>query len=141
MLTHELIEKCSNSNEILFSEFIHDLSKISYIFDSEKLTFSDIELIRKIVRKYILALLMKNNLKYLFFSKLQKQSLLLIMKNYLISELGLILESLKHYQNKNINDNILYQELEYVINKTENKIKLIQNKNISSPYKVFRATD
>jgi len=59
------------------------------------------------------------------------------MKNYLISELGLILESLKHYQDKNINDNILYQELEYVINKTENKIKLIQNKNISSPYKVF----
>ena len=63
------------------------------------------------------------------------------MKNYLISELGLILESLKHYQNKNINDNILYQELEYVINKTENKIKLIQNKNISSPYKQFRATN
>ena len=60
------------------------------------------------------------------------------MKNYLISELGLILESLKHYQDKNINDNILYQELEYVINKTENKIKLIQNKNISSPYKVFK---
>ena len=74
MLTHELIEKCSNSNEILFSEFIHDLSKISYIFESQKLTYSDIELIRKIVRKYILALLMKNNLKYLFFSKLQKQS-------------------------------------------------------------------
>ena len=74
MLTHELIEKCSNSNEILFSEFIHDLSKISYIFESEKLTYSDIEIIRKIVRNYILALLMKNNLKYLFFSKLQKQS-------------------------------------------------------------------
>ena len=74
MLTHELIEKCSNSNEILFSEFLHDLSKISYIFDSDKLKYSDIELIRKIVRKYILALLMKNNLKYLFFSKLQKQS-------------------------------------------------------------------
>ena len=74
MLTHELIEKCSNSNEILFSEFLHDLSKISYIFESQKLTYSDIELIRKIVRKYILALLMKNNLKYLFFSKLQKQS-------------------------------------------------------------------
>ena len=72
MLTHELIEKCDNSNEILFSELIHDLSKISYIFDSDKLTYSDIELIRKIVRKYILALLMKNNLKYLFFSKLQK---------------------------------------------------------------------
>ena len=61
------------------------------------------------------------------------------MKNYLISELGLILESLKHYQDKNINDNILYQELEYVINKTENKIKLIQNKNISSPYQVFKS--
>ena len=72
MLTQELIEKCKNSNEILFSEFLHDLSKISYIFDSDKLTFSDIELIRKIVRQYILALLMKNNLKYLFFSKLQK---------------------------------------------------------------------
>ena len=74
MITSELIEKCDNSNEILFSEFLHDLSKISYIFDSDKLTYSDIELIRKIVRSYILALLMKNNLKYLFFSKLQKQS-------------------------------------------------------------------
>ena len=74
MITSELIEKCDNSNEILFSEFLHDLSRISYIFDSDKLTYSDIELIRKIVRKYILALLMKNNLKYLFFSKLQKQS-------------------------------------------------------------------
>ena len=37
-------------------------------------TYSDIELIRKIVRSYILALLMKNNLKYLFLSKLQKSS-------------------------------------------------------------------
>ena len=74
MITSELIEKCDNSNEILFSEFLHDLSKISYIFDSDKLTYSDIELIRKIVRKYILALLIKNNLKYLFFSKLQKLS-------------------------------------------------------------------
>ena len=72
MMTHELIEKCENSNEILFSEFIHDLSKISYIFDSDKLTYSDIELIRKIVRNYFLAFLMNNNLKYLFFSKLKK---------------------------------------------------------------------
>ena len=72
MLTHELIEKCKNSNEVLFSEFLHDLNKISYIFESNKLTYSDIELIRKIVRKYILALIMKNNLNYLFFSKLQK---------------------------------------------------------------------
>ena len=74
MLTHELIEKCDNSNEVLFSEFLHDLNKISYIFDSDKLTYSDIELIRKIVRSYILALLMKNNLKYLFLSNLQKSS-------------------------------------------------------------------
>ena len=74
MITSELIERCDNSNEVLFSEFLHDLSKISYIFDSDKLTYSDIELIRKIVRKYILALLMKNNLKYLFFSKLQKNN-------------------------------------------------------------------
>jgi hypothetical protein len=73
MITSELIEKCDNSNEVLFSEFLHDLSKISYIFESNKLTYSDIELIRKIVRKYILALLMKNNLNYLFFSKLQKK--------------------------------------------------------------------
>ena len=74
MLTHELIEKCDNSNEVLFSEFLHDLNKISYIFDSDKLTYSDIELIRKIVRSYILAFLMNNNLKYLFFSKLQKNN-------------------------------------------------------------------
>ena len=72
MITSELIEKCDNSNEVLFSEFLHDLNKISYIFDSDKLTYSDVELIRKITRKYILALLMKNNLNYLFFSKLSK---------------------------------------------------------------------
>ena len=72
MVTSELIEKCKNSNEILYSEFLHDLSKISYIFESNKLTYSDIELKRKIIRKYILAFLMKNNLNYLFFSKLQK---------------------------------------------------------------------
>ncbi len=72
MITSELIEKCNNSNIDLFYEFIHDLNKMSYIFESDKLTYSDIESIRKIVRSYILAFLMKNNLKYLFFSKLQK---------------------------------------------------------------------
>jgi len=72
MITSELIEKCSNSNEILFFELIHDLSKMSYIFESKKLTYSDIESIRQIVRSYILALLMKNNLKYLYSSKLIK---------------------------------------------------------------------
>ena len=73
MITSELIEKCNNSNIDLFYEFIHDLNKMSYIFESDKLTYSDIEGIRKIVRSYILAFLMNNNLKYLFLSKLQKQ--------------------------------------------------------------------
>ena len=72
MVTSELIEQCNNSNEDLFFEFIHDLKKMSYIFESDKLTYSDIEGIRKIVRKYILAFLMNNNLKYLFQSKLIK---------------------------------------------------------------------
>ena len=72
MITSELIEKCNNSNIDLFYEFIHDLNKMSYIFESDKLTYTDIESIRKIVRSYILAFLIKNNLKYLFFSKLQK---------------------------------------------------------------------
>ena len=73
MITLELIEKCNNSNEILFSELVHDLNKMSYIFESEKLTYSDIEIIRKIVRNYILALLMKNNLKYIYSSELIKE--------------------------------------------------------------------
>ena len=73
MNTYELLERCNNSNEDLFFEFIHDLNKMSYIFESDKLTYSDIEGIRKIVRSYILAFLMNNNLKYLFLSKLQKQ--------------------------------------------------------------------
>ena len=60
------------------------------------------------------------------------------MKNYLISELGLILQSLKDYQNKNINVNVLYNELWYIIYKTEQKIKSIQNQNNGgSPYQVF----
>ena len=73
MITTELIEKCNNSNEILFSELIHDLNKMSYIFESDKLTYSDIELIRKIQLKYIKALLMKNNLKYIYSSELIKE--------------------------------------------------------------------
>ena len=74
MTTYELLERCNNSNENLFFEFIHDLNKMSYIFESDKLTYSDIERIRKIVRIYILAFLQNNNLKYLFFSKLQKNN-------------------------------------------------------------------
>jgi len=64
------------------------------------------------------------------------------MKNYLISELGLILETLKHYQLKEDTDIILYQELEYIIYKTEQKIKFIQDQNNKnnggSPYQVFK---
>ena len=41
MVTSELIEKCNNSNEDLFFEFIHDLTKMSYIFESDKLTYSE----------------------------------------------------------------------------------------------------
>ena len=74
MTTYELLERCNNSNEDLFFEFIHDLNKMSYIFESDKLTYSDIERIRKIVRIYILAFLQNNNLKYIFFSKLQKNN-------------------------------------------------------------------
>ena len=74
MTTYELLERCNNSNEDLFFEFIHDLNKMSYIFESDILTYSDIERIRKIVRIYILAFLQNNNLKYLFFSKLQKNN-------------------------------------------------------------------
>tara|TARA_R100000734_G_C3302781_1_gene93325 strand:+ start:59 stop:250 length:192 start_codon:yes stop_codon:yes gene_type:complete len=60
------------------------------------------------------------------------------MKNYLISELGLILQSLKDYQNKNINDDALYKELSYIIYKTEQNIKVIQNQNNGgSPYQVI----
>ena len=70
MLISELIE--NNSNLGLFSELIHDLSKIEYIFESDKLTYSDIELIKKIQSKYIKALLMKNNLRYLYITKFEK---------------------------------------------------------------------
>ena len=70
MIISELIEK--NSNLTLFTELIHDLSKLEYIFESDKLTYSDIELIKKIQSKYIKALIMKNNLKYLYITKLEK---------------------------------------------------------------------
>ena len=71
MIISELIK--NNSNLELFSELIHDLSKIDYVFESDKLTYSDIELIRKIQLKYIKALLMKNNLKYVYSAELIKE--------------------------------------------------------------------
>ena len=70
MIISELVE--NNTNLGLFLELIHDLSKIEYLFESDKLTYSDIELIKKIQSRYIKALIMKNNLKYLYITKLQK---------------------------------------------------------------------
>ena len=70
MTISKIIE--NNSNLGLFSELIHDLSKIDYIFESDKLTYSDIELIRKIQEKYINALILKNKLKYFYNSKFIK---------------------------------------------------------------------
>jgi hypothetical protein len=70
MTISELIK--NNSNLELFCEFIHDLNKIDYIFESNKLTYSDIELIRKIQDKYINALISKNKLKYFYNSKFIK---------------------------------------------------------------------
>ena len=52
------------------------------------------------------------------------------MKDYNASELGLIVESLKHFQLKKGTDIILYQELEYVIYKTNQKIKILTKKDI-----------
>ena len=71
MIISELVENKTNLE--LFTELIHDLSKIDYVFESDKLTYSDIELIRKIQMKYIKALLMKNNLKYIYSSELIKE--------------------------------------------------------------------
>ena len=70
MIISELIK--NNSNLELFSELIHDLNKIDYVFESDKLTYSDIELIRKIQEKYINALILKNKLKYFYNSKFIK---------------------------------------------------------------------
>ena len=52
------------------------------------------------------------------------------MKDYNASELGLIVESLKHSQLKKGTDIIKYQELEYVIYKTNQKIKILTKKDI-----------
>ena len=70
MIISELIENKTNLE--LYLELIHDLSKIDYIFESNKLTYSDIEFIRKIQEKYINALILKNKLKYFYNSKFIK---------------------------------------------------------------------
>jgi len=70
MIISELIK--NNSNLELFSELIHDLNKIDYVFQDNKIQLSDIELIRKIQEKYINALILKNKLKYFYNSKFIK---------------------------------------------------------------------
>ena len=47
------------------------------------------------------------------------------MKDYLVSELGVILDSLYELQKNHIQEDIYYQEIEYVITKTKNKISLL----------------
>tara|TARA_Y100000114_G_scaffold125533_1_gene121672 strand:+ start:361 stop:510 length:150 start_codon:yes stop_codon:yes gene_type:complete len=47
------------------------------------------------------------------------------MKDYLLSELGIILDSLHELQKNHIQDDIHYQEIEYVITKTKNRISLL----------------
>ena len=47
------------------------------------------------------------------------------MKDYIVSELGIILDSLYELQKNNIQDDIYYQEIEYVITKTKKKICLL----------------
>ena len=52
------------------------------------------------------------------------------MKDYIVSELGIILDSLYELQKNHIQDDIYYQEIEYVITKTKNKISLKMKKVI-----------
>ena len=47
------------------------------------------------------------------------------MKDYIVSELGIILDSLYELQKNHIQNDIYYQEIEYVITKTKNKISLL----------------
>ena len=44
------------------------------------------------------------------------------MKDYIVSELGIILDSLYELQKNHIQDDKYYQEIEYVITKTKNKL-------------------
>ena len=48
------------------------------------------------------------------------------MKNYFISELRIILDSLYELQNNHIEDDIYFKEIQYVINKTQTKINLLK---------------
>jgi len=47
------------------------------------------------------------------------------MKDYIVSELGMILDSLYELQKNHIQKDKYYQEIEYVITKTKNKISLL----------------
>ena len=48
------------------------------------------------------------------------------MKDFIVSELGIILDGLYELQKNHIQDDIYYQEIEYVITKTKNKISLLK---------------
>ena len=48
------------------------------------------------------------------------------MKNYFISELRIILDSLYELQNNHIEDDIYFKEIQYVINKTQTKINSLK---------------
>ena len=48
------------------------------------------------------------------------------MKDYLISELGIILDSLYELQKNHIEDDIYFKEIQYVITKTQTKIHLLK---------------
>ena len=50
------------------------------------------------------------------------------MKDYLISELVIILDSLYQLQNNHIEDDIYFKEIQYVITKTQTKIHLLEKK-------------
>ena len=52
------------------------------------------------------------------------------MKDYIVSELGIILDSLYQLQKNHIEDDIYYKEIEYVITKTNQKIKILTKKDI-----------
>ena len=48
------------------------------------------------------------------------------MKDYLISELGIILDSLYELQNNHIEEDIYFKEIQHVIIKTQTKINLLK---------------
>ena len=48
------------------------------------------------------------------------------MNDFILSELGIILDSLHELQKNHVQDDIYYQEIGYVITKTKNRISLLK---------------